>query len=222
MSAFLRRIALGFLIILLLELPSMAISSKLASFDLFGFQAGTMLKGRAVAAKVLQEEMAKRKIPLQAKSGYVYLILDVEGVKYSLALIDSETEGFSFTLSNLPSDLEYVKSQAKDIHVVKLLNKDFLPLSNALPVLQFGAAKPEEAVSVLGKADYVGLDENDEAKAGFTHELWFLKRDLKKEKDCFNAVAKKPPFEAIEVVLTFDIDKKLRRISFVNGISGEC
>lgn len=201
------------------SLCAQASGSKINTFDLFGFQAGTMLKGRLVSAQKAQEELLKRKIQLKADAGRAVFILSVDGKKFLLELGNSETEGFWFKISDLEKEIDSVREGAKEINVSK---EAFRPLSVLYPSIQLGETTSEELVSFLGKANYSGPDENDETKSGLKQYIWFLKRDYQKEKSCFESVSKKPPFEAIEIVFTFDKNNKLRKINFVNGISGEC
>lgn len=201
-------------------------ATKIRTFDLFGFQAEWLTKSRIVAAKQVEESLRKRGISLENKAGRVALILDVEGSKSLVELGSSETEGFWFTLSDLPGDIKRAQAEAKGqpslLSEKKLGKKEFEPLSNAFPALQLGATSPEALIAFLGKADYTGADPNDESKEGLQQSIWILKRDYKKEKDCYDAVAKKPPFQAQQVIFTFDAQRKLRKIAFVNWISGEC
>jgi len=193
---------------------------KIQTFDLLGVDSKVMLQGRVKSAEKVKEVLAKRNLELSALAGRSRVIFYKESKKLLLELGSSETEGFWFTLSTLE---EEIKRASEDKETQELKNKNILaePLSVHYPSVQLGMSS-ENLIKLLGKPSYLGPDPNDEAKLGWNEAIWFLKRDKEKEKSCFGAIQKKPPFEAMQVIFIFDAQKKLKKIGFYNWISGEC
>jgi len=215
--------------IILLAVSSQAANSKIESFDLFGFKTATLLKGRLVTGQNARSLLLKRKISIEEMNGTRDVIISVEGKNnYLLELGTSETEGSWLTISDLSSELASVKERAKGdptlLKEISLTSKDFLPISVSYPEIVLGSTSAAQVLNILGKPDYIGFlaEDHDKLKSKLKQYIWFLKRDLRKEKSCFGSVSTKPPFEAMEVVFTFDKNNKLRKINFINGISGEC
>ncbi len=83
------------LIFSIVALNANALSSKVKNFDFWGFQAKFLLEGRLVSSSKAEAALATRGLKV-ANSGRGAVIVNVEGKKFFLELINSETEGFFF------------------------------------------------------------------------------------------------------------------------------
>jgi len=213
------------LIFSIVALNANALSSKVKNFDFWGFQAKFLLEGRLVSSSKAEAALATRGLKV-ANSGRGAVIVNVEGKKFFLELINSETEGFFFVFSDLPEDIKQIQEQAKGYPTLvsekTLSKKEWGILSSSDPSLELGVTTPNDLVKVLGKPDHTGPDYTEENQQKRTRWVWVLKRDYEKEKSCYGKIEKNSSSAAMQIVFSFDTENKLRKISFINSISGEC
>lgn len=220
MIKILKKTSVFFIIYFFWGIAGNAADQKIPTFDLLGVDSKVMLQGRVKSDEKVKEVLAKRNLELSALTGRSRVIFYKESKKLLLELGNSETEGFWFTLSTLEREIKEA-SQDKETQAPQTKNILLEPLSENYPSVHFGMSSGD-LIELLGKPNYFGADPNDEGNLGLTEAIWILKRDKEKEKSCFGAIQKKPPFEAMQVIFTFDVQKKLKKIGFYNWISGEC
>jgi len=131
--------------------------------------------------------------------------------QYELEWMDSETEGFRFTVDKLKDQKGCTSPFNSNTYKTSRLNPaNFFPISHSHPALQIGVSTPDLIKKEFGVPAYASPQQL----------IYVLQRDKKKEKGC-EYKTNKGELAAVEVQFNF-VSGVLKSVSFINSIAGEC
>ena len=185
------------------------------SFDLFGFpvSAAELNLGQRIDTlrqaifATFPQEAKKQPIQVNSYSGRCFLS---GSDLYRLSWMDSETEGFRFTVDLMKNQKTCQSWFTEGVTLPSgpINPQQFFPISRSHPQIQLGVSTPEQIRKELGKPAYASSD----------LLIYTLKRDREKEKGCQYEKG-----QLAVVGVQFHFSKGiLSSVDLINDISGEC